>query len=97
MQSLVINPGKEGRAWIAPVNSYEKHDADSAADNDDQEGTIVIKKGEGVYFVKYNIIFAKAGDVFFMPRAVPEGFAVDTDEVIPFSATVGAYGSVSLQ
>ena len=97
MQSLLIKPRNEAREWVAPVNSHEKQDAEGATGNDNQEGSIIIKEGEGVYFVRYNIIFAKAGDVFFMPRLVPENFNLETDTVIPFTASAGAFDSVSLQ
>lgn len=96
MQSLVMNPGSEAREWVAPVNSHEKQDA-VGAETDNHEGSIIIKEGEGVFYVKYNIIFAKAGDMFFMPRLVPDDFNLETDKVIPFTASAGAFGSASLQ
>ncbi|MBL7696502.1 MAG: hypothetical protein JNK79_00015 [Chitinophagaceae bacterium] len=96
MQSL-LKPGNEAREWVAPVNSYERQDAESAIENNNHEGSIIIKEGEGVYYVRYNIILAKAGDVFFMPRMVPENFNLETDKVIPFTTFAGAFDSVSLQ
>lgn len=97
MQSLLINSRKEAREWVAPVNTREKQDAEDAVETNNQEGSIIIKEGEGVFYVRYNIIFAKAGDVFFMPRLVPENFNLETDKVIPFTAFAGAFDSVSLQ
>jgi len=96
MQSIV-NAGSEAREWVAPVNSLEKQDAEGAEENENQEGSIIIKEGGGIFYVKYNIIFAKAGDMFFMPRLVPEDFNLETDKVIPFTASAGAFGSASLQ
>lgn len=91
MQSLLLKPGNEAREWVAPVNSHEQQDAEGAEGNDNQEGSIIIKEGEGVFYVRYNIIFAKAGDVFFMPRLVPKNFNLETDRVIPFTASAGEF------
>jgi hypothetical protein len=89
MQSSILIPRSAARGEIAPVNYSRKQDADSAQEN--QDGFIIIKKGEGVFYVRYDIIFAKAGDVFFMPRKVPDDFNVDTDLVIPFNASSGEF------
>jgi len=90
MQSLLA-PKTAAHGSIAPVNIYKKQDAESANQNDNQDGFILIKKGEGVYYVRYDIIFAKAGDVFFMPRKVPKGFNLESDQVIPFTASAGEF------
>ena len=37
----------------------------------------IVKRKEGVYYVDNDIIFAKAGDVFFMPRKLPPGFETE--------------------
>ena len=76
---------------VAPVNENNTQSSDSAREKDNSNGFILIKKGEGVYYVRYDIIFAKAGDVFFMPRKVPQNFNVETDEIIPFEATTGEF------
>jgi hypothetical protein len=47
-----------------------------------EEGLILVKEGEGVFYIRYDIIFAKAGDILFMPRRVPKDFKLDTDQVI---------------
>ena len=90
MQSLLLSKGNEAHEWVAPVNFHGEQDAESAQNNN-QEGSLIIKEGEGVYYVRYNIIFAKAGDVFFMPRVVPKDFSLDTDKVIPFTASAGDF------
>lgn len=90
MQSSVIQSRFAAHGGIAPVN-HQKQDADSAKTTENQDGFIIVKKGEGVYYVRYDIIFAKAGDVFFMPRKVPANFSVDTDLVIPFTASAGEF------
>lgn len=97
MQSIVINPENVAREWVATVNHYEQQYAENAAGEDSQEGSIIVKEGEGVYYVRYNIIFAKAGDVFYMPRLVPEDFSLESDKVIPFKAFAGVFESASLQ
>lgn len=91
MQSSLLHPRCEANGGIAPVNNYKKQDADSAKESENQDGFIIVKKGEGVYYVRYDIIFAKAGDVFFMPRKVPANFNLDTDLVIPFTASAGEF------
>lgn len=90
MQSLTINRVPAAHGGIAPVNNNKKQDAGSAKE-DNKNGFIIIKKGEGVFYVRYDIIFAKAGDVFFMPRKVPDNFSLETDKVIPFTATAGEF------
>jgi hypothetical protein len=90
MQSSITLP-EPARREIAPVNYNGKQDAAGARDDNQQEGFIIIKKGEGVYYVRYDIIFAKAGDVFFMPRKVPQNFSLATDQVIPFKASAGEF------
>lgn len=57
--------------------------------NKNEEGFIIVKKGEGVFYVRYDIIFAKAGDIFFMPRKVPKDFNSGTDHI--FEATKGEF------
>ena len=37
----------------------------------------IVKTTEGVYYVDNDIIFAKAGDVFFMPRKLPPDFETE--------------------
>ena len=91
MQSSTLKPKTEALGGIAPVNFYRKQDADSATVTENQDGFIIIKKGEGVFYVRYDIIFAKAGDVFFMPRKVPQGFNLESDQVIPFTASAGEF------
>jgi hypothetical protein len=76
---------------VAPVNDNSTQASDNARGKDNNNGFILIKKGEGVYYVRYDIIFAKAGDVFFMPRKVPQNFNVESDEIIPFEATAGEF------
>jgi hypothetical protein len=90
MQSSTLKPVTAAQGGIAPVNFYRKQDAESAT-TENKEGFIIVKKGEGVYYVRYDIIFAKAGDVFFMPRKVPEGFNLESDRVIPFTASAGEF------
>lgn len=90
MQSSLTKPVSAAHGGIAPVNINNKQDAVSAKE-DNQEGFIIIKKGEGVFYIRYDIIFAKAGDVFFMPRKVPDNFSHDTDKVIPFNDTAGEF------
>ncbi len=90
MQSLLKQKGNEAHERVAPVNFRSEQDAESA-ENNSQEGSIIIKEGEGTFYVRYNIIFAKAGDVFFMPRVVPKDFSLDTDRVIPFAASAGDF------
>lgn len=91
MQSFLTKPRSAAQGGIAPVNYNKKQGAESAKRNDDGEGIIIVKKGEGVYYVRYNIIFAKAGDMFFMPRKVPNGFSSDSDHIIPFHASAGEF------
>ena len=91
MQSSTIIPKRAERGGIAPVNFHGKQDAESARVADNQDGFILVKKGEGVYYVRYDIIFAKAGDVFFMPRKVTQGFNLESDRVIPFTASAGEF------
>jgi hypothetical protein len=91
MQSSTLSPVRAERGKIAPVNFYEKQDAESAKATENQDGFILVKKDEGVYYVRYDIIFAKAGDVFFMPRKVPQGFSLESDRVIPFTASAGEF------
>ena len=91
MQSSTLIPKRAERGGIAPVNFYGKQDAESARVTENHDGFILVKKGEGVYYVRYDIIFAKAGDVFFMPRKVPQGFNVESDKVIPFTASAGEF------
>lgn len=97
MQSSTLKLRTAARGGIAPVNLTRQQDAESANVNANEEGYIIVKKGEGVYYVRYDIIFAKAGDVFFMPRKVPDDFSVDTDQVFPFNASSGDFLSASLQ
>jgi hypothetical protein len=91
MQSSTLIPKRTERSEIAPVNLYGKQDAESAKGTENHDGFILVKKGEGVYYVRYDIIFAKAGDVFFMPRKVPQGFNLASDRVIPFTASAGEF------
>jgi hypothetical protein len=91
MQSTTLKPKSAAHVGIAPVNYYGKQDAESATVTENEEGFIIVKKGEGVYYVRYDIIFAKAGDVFFMPRKVPQGFNLESDRVIPFTASAGEF------
>ena len=91
MQSAILDRKPAARGRIAPVNFQKNQDAASARKTENTDGLIIVKKGDGVYYVRYDIIFAKAGDVFFMPRRVPEGFNSDTDRVIPFSASAGEF------
>jgi quercetin dioxygenase-like cupin family protein len=91
MQSSTLTPKRAERCGIAPVNFHGKQDAESARLTENQDGFILVKKGEGVYYVRYDIIFAKAGDVFFMPRKVPQGFSLESDRVIPFTASAGEF------
>jgi hypothetical protein len=90
MQSSLTKSVSAAQGGIAPVNISKKQDAVSAKE-DNKNGFIIIKKGEGVFYIRYDIIFAKAGDVFFMPRKVPDNFSLDTDKVIPFNATAGEF------
>jgi hypothetical protein len=76
---------------VAPVNHDNTNDSESAREKDNNKGFILIRKGDGVYYVRYDIIFAKAGDVFFMPRKVPQNFDDESDEIIPFEATAGEF------
>ena len=48
MQSLSLKPASAARGWIAPVNFIRQQDAESANGNDNQDGFIIIKEGEGV-------------------------------------------------
>ena len=89
MQPSTFTTKRAERGGLAPVNFYEKQDADSARSTENQDGFILVKQGEGVYYVRYDIIFAKAGEVFFMPRKVPQGFNLASDRVIPFTAYAG--------
>lgn len=82
-------PDASGK-MIAPV-SPQAQTSDSVTEQDNESGFIIVKKGEGVYYVRYDIIFAKAGDIFFMPRKVPADFSLDTDRVIPFEASAGDF------
>ena len=41
----------------------------------------IVKRKEGVYYVDNDIIFAKAGDVFFMPRKLPPGFETEPGDL----------------
>ena len=91
MQYSTIQPKRAERRGYAPVNLNGKQDAESARITENQDGFIIVKKGEGVYYVRYDIIFAKAGDVFFMPRKVPQGFNLESDRVIPFTASAGEF------
>lgn len=91
MQPTTFTTKRAERGGLAPVNLYEKQDAESARTTENENGFILVKKNDGVYYVRYDIIFAKAGDVFFMPRKVPQGFNVESDRVIPFTATTGEF------
>ena len=94
MQSTTLKPKSAAHVGIAPVNYYGKQDAESATVTDNEEGFIIVKKGEGVYYVRYDIIFAKAGDVFFMPRKVPQGFNLESDRVNIFCRKVFRRGNI---
>jgi hypothetical protein len=76
---------------VASVNNNITQPSGSGGEKDDTNGFILMKKGEGVYYVRYDIIFAKAGDVFYMPRKVQQNFNVDTDAIIPFDAGAGEF------
>jgi len=52
MQSSTLKPKTEALGGIAPVNFYRKQDADSATVTENQDGFIIIKKGEGVFYVR---------------------------------------------
>ena len=91
MHTSTFTTKRAERGGVAPVNFYGKQDAESARHTDNEDGLILVKKGEGVYYVRYDIIFAKAGDVFFMPRKVPQGFNLESDRVIPFTASAGEF------
>ena len=41
----------------------------------------IVKRKEGVYYVDNDIIFAKAGDVFFMPRKLPPDFETEPGDL----------------
>jgi hypothetical protein len=91
MQPSTYTMKRAERGGIAPVNFYGKQDAENAKTTENNDGFILVKKDDGVYYVRYDIIFAKAGDVFFMPRKVPQGFNLGSDRVIPFTASAGEF------
>lgn len=37
-------------------------------------GLIVVDRADGKFYIRHNIIYAKAGDVFYMPRKIPDDF-----------------------
>src|SRR4051812_4226332 len=45
-------------------------------------GLIVVNGKNGIFYIRHDIIFAKAGDVFFMPRKVPADFRVEEEAVL---------------
>ena len=47
-----------------------------------EDGMIIVKAEEGVFYIRHNIIFAKAGDVFYMPRKIPADFDIKAERVI---------------
>jgi hypothetical protein len=47
-----------------------------------QEGLLLVREGGDIFFVRYDIIFAKAGDVFFMPRKVPKDFVINSETIL---------------
>jgi hypothetical protein len=80
-------PGARRYFRVASENTG-KMQADSEANDgsknqaERQDGLLVVKEGGGVFYIRYDIIFAKAGDVFFMPRKVPEGFIINSDTIL---------------
>jgi hypothetical protein len=91
MQYSTLIPKRAERGGIAPVNLHGKQDAESARTTENQAGFLLVKKDEGVYYVRYDIIFAKAGDIFFMPRKVSQGSSLESDRVISFTASAGEF------
>jgi hypothetical protein len=89
-RAVDLTPEVSGK-MMASVNSPQAQNSDSVKDENNSNGFIIVKKGEGVYYVRYDIIFAKAGDIFFMPRKVPNDFSLDTDKIIPFEASAGEF------
>lgn len=63
------------------TNKTQEEEPGQFEDNN-EEGFIIVKKGEGVFYIRYDIIFAKAGDILFMPRKVPKDFNLDTDHTM---------------
>ena len=47
-----------------------------------EDGMIVVKENDGIFYIRHNIIFAKAGDVFYMPRKIPADFEIKAERII---------------
>lgn len=43
---------------------------------------IIFKDEDDVFYIRHDIIYAKAGDVFYMPRKVPDDFRIETAEML---------------
>ena len=85
-----------GRYFVGPSTPSEKSAPVTTFDsntNEDinEDGFIMIKEGVGVFYIRYDIIFAKAGDIFFMPRKVPQNFNSGSDKIITLKAEPGEF------
>lgn len=82
-------PGKRRQFGIV---SEQTDNAANATESSKQEsireifendnGMIIVKKEHDIYYIRHNIIFAKAGDVFFMPRKVPHDFIISEETLV---------------
>jgi len=46
------------------------------------DGLLIVKNGNDIYYIRHDIIMAKAGDVFFMPRKVPADFMLNGEMLV---------------
>lgn len=63
-----------------PVYDTEKVSQRHIYKNDD--GMIIFRDEDDVFYIRHDIIYAKAGDVFYMPRKVPDDFRIETAEML---------------
>ena len=47
-----------------------------------EDGMIIVQSNDGLFYIRHNIIFAKAGDVFYMPRKIPADFEIEAERII---------------
>jgi hypothetical protein len=84
-------PSEPANKKAAVNNNASTEPVSSQEEDKNEEGFIIVKEGLGVFFIRYDIIFAKAGDIFFMPRKVPDNFNSDSDTIIRLNADPGEF------
>jgi hypothetical protein len=47
-----------------------------------EDGLIIVKQKHDIFYIRHNIIIAKAGDIFYMPRKVPENFIINEETLM---------------